>query len=195
MNSGVYVLRFPSGKFYIGKAEDTAARFKQHISKLEKGTAASNMQREYNTSGPPILEKVFKIHADHVDLIESILIAQYKHHDECLNATQPRKVSQEDAQTLGIHIGSLEYSTAEHLRLLTNFQIRYKKYKKRYKDLRKGGIVLPKETEDEINTLKSQNTNQYNLINNMRTHNESLQSTVDKYKNMSLLKRIFNYNV
>lgn len=195
MNSGVYVLRFPSGKFYIGKAEDTEARFKQHISKLEKGTAAANMQREYNASGPPILEKVFKIHADHVDLIESILIAQYKHYDECLNATQPRRINPEDSQLLAIHMENLEYSTAEHLRLLTNFQIRYKKYKKKYKDLRKGGIVLPKETEDEINTLKSQNTNQYNLINDMRAHNESLQSTVDKYKNMSLFQRIFNYNV
>lgn len=188
MTSGVYVLRFPSGKFYIGKADNTDTRFKQHISKLEKGTHAGNMQREYISSGRPILEKVIKIHADHIDLIESMLIEQHKSNVNCLNTAQPKRVAQEDAEILNLHISKLEVPTAQHIKDLIATEKEAHKYKKKYKGLVKAGIVIPAELEDELNNLKLETLRQGNLIN-------TLSDTVDKYKNMSLLKRIFNYNV
>lgn len=179
MESGVYVLRFPSGKFYIGKAENTTTRFQQHITALQKGTAAKAMQQEYYNSGPPIKEEVFRVHADHVDLLESILIEKYMSSNQCLNASQPRKVPHEDAVLLTTCLDNLTQSTADHLRQLGRALIDAKRYKKRAKKLEKEGYVLPLEAKAELQQLTEDKI--------------QLQAQIDRYKGLSLWDRIFNY--
>lgn len=195
MTSGVYVLRFPSNKFYIGKADNTEVRFKQHIRKLQEGNAAKAMQAEFDAYGLPVIEKVFNVHSDHIDLVESILIQKYKDHNDCLNASQPRKISAVEAEILIECIEHLEVSTAEHLRRLGAIAILNKELKEDIKvlentltTLEEDGMVLPEDVEDELAFLDL-SLNEYKQLCDKQA------KELDEYKNMSLFKRIFNYRV
>ena len=75
MNSGIYKLTFSSGHFYIGKSVDFTRRWKEHQTKLEKGTAAKNMQQCYNQYGYPSASVMYEVHPDHIDVVEPIIIA------------------------------------------------------------------------------------------------------------------------
>lgn len=86
MTSGIYQLTFPSGKRYIGKSIDMDNRWKQHYDKLSKGTAAKNMQYEFNTYGNFSTSVLFECHPDHLDLVEPLLIARCNPE---LNTTRP----------------------------------------------------------------------------------------------------------
>lgn len=113
MTSGVYKLTFSSGNFYIGKSIDISVRWKQHFDKFGKGTAAKNMQAEYNTFGYPNGEVLIECHADHVDIVEACLINRLK---PTLNGTYPSDPFN------GVYEGSFEGvlsylndSTLEHI--------------------------------------------------------------------------------
>ena len=195
MTSGVYVLRFPSNKFYIGKADNVENRYKQHISKLQLGAAAKLMQAEFDAYGLPVLEKVFNVHSDHIDLVESILIQKYKDHNDCLNASQPRKISAVEAEILIECIEHLEVSTAEHLRRLGAIAILNKELKEDIKvlentlaTLEDEGMVLPEDVEDELAFLTV-------ALEESRQECKQQAKALETYKNMSLFKRIFNYRV
>ena len=74
--SGVYQLQFSSGRTYIGKSVNITERFKQHMDKFRKGTAAKAMQNEYDCYGPPDINVLVLCHPDHVDIVESWLISR-----------------------------------------------------------------------------------------------------------------------
>jgi len=113
MTSGIYTLTFSSGNNYIGKSVNIENRWKQHNDKLMKGTAASNMQAEFNKYGTPEGKVIFQCHADHIDLVEACFINRLK---PTLNATYPTD------PFLGIYdtlyddlMGMLHMSTIEHV--------------------------------------------------------------------------------
>lgn len=74
MTSGIYVLRFSSGKYYIGKSNDIERRWSEHWKKFADGKAAKNMQYEFNRCGYPTREILCEVHQDHIDVIEPCLI-------------------------------------------------------------------------------------------------------------------------
>lgn len=76
MTSGIYKLTFPSGRIYIGKSVDMDNRWRQHFDKFKKGTAAKDMQYEYDTYGKPVPEVIYKCHPDHLDIMESFFISR-----------------------------------------------------------------------------------------------------------------------
>lgn len=74
MTSGIYILTFSSGHFYIGKSNHIERRWKEHATKFDKGTAAKNMQWAYDNYGYPKQEIMYEVHPDHIDVIEPIVI-------------------------------------------------------------------------------------------------------------------------
>jgi hypothetical protein len=89
MNSGIYKLTFPSGHYYIGKTIDFDRRWKEHLTKMENGTAAKIVQECYNTYGPPRADVLHEVHPDHIDVIEPLIIDQHWS-DLILNTTRDR---------------------------------------------------------------------------------------------------------
>ena len=47
MTTGIYCLKFSSGKYYIGKSINIEARYATHISKLKNGVASIKLNKEY----------------------------------------------------------------------------------------------------------------------------------------------------
>jgi hypothetical protein len=86
MTSGVYELKFSNGARYIGKSIDIYNRWKQHIDKMRKGTAAKNMQDAYNRYGVPEADIMLECHPDHIDIMEAVFIAR---HNPELNSDRP----------------------------------------------------------------------------------------------------------
>jgi hypothetical protein len=86
MTSGVYELKFSNGARYIGKSINIETRWKQHMDKFQKGTAAKAMQSAYNNYGAPEGTIIMKCHSDHIDIMEAVYIAR---HCPELNSDRP----------------------------------------------------------------------------------------------------------
>lgn len=119
MTSGIYLLEFgnPTEWNYIGKSNNIERRWKEHRTKLERGTAASNLMGAYYTYGMPRFSILMECHEDHIDLMENIYINQ-NWGSKLLNKTAPPLLSAEDQNTLIICKDLLKYSTADHLRVI-----------------------------------------------------------------------------
>lgn len=87
MTSGVYQLTFTDGNTYIGKSINIEERYKQHMNKFYKGTAAKPMQAAYNKCGAPNACIIRECHEDHIDVVESCFIARDR---PTLNSDRPR---------------------------------------------------------------------------------------------------------
>lgn len=118
MASGIYRLTFSSGKYYIGKSLDLETRWKQHFNKFATGKAARPMQLEYDRCGLPKTEAIFYCHRDHIDILEELLIDEYKGPD-MLNTTYPA-VSRTDEVVNLINRSKelLHKGTLEHLEII-----------------------------------------------------------------------------
>lgn len=120
MKSGIYKLTFNNGDFYIGKSVDIRNRWKQHWDKFQKGTAAANMQRAFNTYGYPTQEALFYCHKDHIDLAEEMFIFRLK---PPLNGTYPADPFEGLSNAEVQQIAELMcMSTLEHIRLIKSLQ-------------------------------------------------------------------------
>jgi hypothetical protein len=118
MASGIYRLTFSSGKFYIGKSLDLETRWKQHFNKFATNKAARPMQLEYDRCGLPETEVIFDCHRDHIDILEELLIAQFKGPD-MLNTTYPQcDLTDEVATLINRSRELLHASTFEHLEMI-----------------------------------------------------------------------------
>lgn len=87
MTSGVYQLTFSNRDNYIGKSINIEERYKQHMNKFYKGTAAKPMQRAFNTYGAPTSEIIRICHEDHIDVVEACFISRNK---PTLNSNIPK---------------------------------------------------------------------------------------------------------
>ncbi len=121
MTSGVYKLTFPSGRTYIGKSINIEERWKQHQDKFNKGTAAKNMQAEWDAYSQFSPEILFECHPDHIDIVESFYISRNRPE---LNSTRPSDPldgingDELDAFSKWLHRSTLEHT--EILNELTN---------------------------------------------------------------------------
>ena len=117
MNSGVYKLTFSSGRFYVGKSIDIPTRWQQHEDKFSKHKAAQRMQQEFNLCGSPRKEVLFSCHADHIDIVETWLIATHQrdYGNLMLNATYPEPLPDSEYEKINRAPYLLKQSTADHI--------------------------------------------------------------------------------
>lgn len=159
MDSGIYKLTFEDGSMYIGKSIDMLRRWKEHINKFQKGTAAKDLQHKYNNYGLPDHKILHKCHPDHVDLLESIYIDRYW--DRLLNTTRSNLVPDHDKEHLLNNVALLEHSTAAHLRALLENWEKIDAAEERYEELLNRDefikdLLAEKETIDYANELNKQ---------------------------------------
>lgn len=108
MSSGVYLLEFAPGVTYVGKSVNIEGRYDQHIKSLRDGTASVKMQHAYNAYGPPNVQVLASCHADHIALVETLMVKLLK---PSLNVAFTAKVSRADLDTIETYPEYLNMST------------------------------------------------------------------------------------
>ena len=89
MASGIYRLNFNNEYFYVGQSVDIDQRWRQHMDKFYKGTAAEKMQLAFNAFGDPNGEVLINCHKDYLDIMETYYIHAQKQFPGCLNTSVP----------------------------------------------------------------------------------------------------------
>lgn len=125
---------------YVGKSVDVENRWKQHVSKLENGIAAKNMQAAYNIYGEPKKIIIRESHPDHLDVLEPIYIESIKNtygSSKCLNASIPTvyyRPTKEDIEYFNEDDHYFKLSTIEHVKQLVTKDIELEEKIKELKD-------------------------------------------------------------
>lgn len=113
MTTGIYKITFPDGSYYIGKSINVEERWKQHLDKMQKGTAAKPMQAKWNKFGNFDAGLIVECHEDHIDILEETFIARLKPE---LNTTRPKDrmpgIYDEDFDKV---LSYLDMSTLSHI--------------------------------------------------------------------------------
>lgn len=188
MNSGIYRLKFSSGRFYIGKSIDIPTRWRQHWDKFQKGKAAQRMQAEYDQCGFPQSEVVFSCHEDHIDIMETWIIDQM--HQEfgnlMLNATYAKPIEDADRLKLKRDISLLEQSTPDHVELICDLRHQVTAAESgaatavaKVQEYRDSGILVPQEILDQREELLEYATEVTRLTTEC---NALAQSKLDLYR-------------
>lgn len=157
MTSGVYELKFANGDRYIGKSIDIENRWKQHMDKFRKGTAARAMQNAFNTWGPPEGDVLCRCHSDHIDILEACYIA--RHRPE-LNSDRPKDpFSGVDNDTLMHFFDNtdvFEVSTWEHILTLSKLVGDKRDLLEQVTELEElNDSLLQKRSKEEINAASA----------------------------------------
>jgi hypothetical protein len=176
--SGIYILEWPSGKFYIGKSDNIERRWKEHANSFVKGKHAKAMQNAYLNEGPPNYRILENIHPDHIDLYEGMYITKYINEPSCLNATKGKLVPDADWEVLTTYKIILTESTADHIR---HMALRHKELQaanERLQQLDARGVQLPEETKGQLSKYEREIS--------------SLKFYVKRLMDRSLWQRIFN---
>jgi hypothetical protein len=197
--SGIYILEWPSGRFYIGKSDNIERRWKEHANSFVKGKHAKAMQGVYQIEGAPKYRILEEIHADHIDLYEGMFISKYIDDPNCLNATKGKSIPQDDWEPLITYKSILTQSTADHIRhmVVTNKQLEDTEHElnnatNKLLELDERGIVLP---EEEVKTKKdilAKIRHQKHLIEMANDAIDTLAVQIHKLKTRNLWQRIFN---
>ena len=191
MASGIYRLTFSSGKYYIGKSLDLETRWKQHFNKFATGKAARPMQLEYDRCGLPQTEVIFDCHKDHIDILEELLIEQFKGPD-MLNTTYPDcDLTDKVAILINKSRELLHYSTFEHLEMIHSSQDRITKAQQSQlnaeqalEDYKANGYIID---QDYLDTVA--------LANEFKTRMLTRKAELVRLSKLSWWDRLFNYKV
>jgi hypothetical protein len=191
MASGIYRLTFSSGKYYIGKSLDLETRWKQHFNKFATGKAARPMQLEYDRCGLPKTEVIFGCHKDHIDILEELLIEQFKGPD-MLNTTYPVcDLTDEIAILINRSTELLRISTFEHLKMIHASQ-----------DLVDRAELAKETAERALETYKSKGyiidddyTDLLELTNEFKNRYFAHKTELQRLQKLSWWDRLFNYKV
>lgn len=191
MASGIYRLTFSSGKYYIGKSLDLETRWKQHFNKFATGKAARPMQLEYDRCGLPQTEVIFGCHKDHIDILEELLIEQFKGPD-MLNTTYPVcDLTDEVAILINKSAELLRVSTFEHLKMIHASQ-----------DLVNSAEFAKETAERALETYKSKGyiiDDDYRemlaLANKFKDRYFAHKTELQRLQKLGWYDRLFNYKV
>lgn len=175
MNSGIYILNFSNGCYYIGKSVNFERRWKEHFTKFEKGTAAKKLQQCFNECGYPETKIILEVHPDHIDVIEPIFIKN-NWSDKILNTTldeTPKGMQNEHIPLLTESLGTLcdriLSQEKDISRLERKLRDQDQNHRSRITRIKNGQAVLAAEEQaenfrqialgrdKEINRLKSRN--------------------------------------
>ena len=191
MASGIYRLTFSSGKFYIGKSLDLETRWKQHFNKFATGKAARPMQVEYERCGLPETEVMFYCHKDHIDILEELLIDEYKCHD-MLNTTYPQLERSDEVNILiNKSHDLLHLSTLEHLDMIHNSENKINTAKNDTKSAQEAlqqyksqGYII---NDDYLEAVS--------LANEFKTRYFEYKHELQRLQKLNWWDRLFNYKV
>lgn len=191
MASGIYRLTFSSGKYYVGKSLDLETRWKQHFNKFATGKAARPMQLEYDRCGLPETEVIFQCHRDHIDILEELLIEQFKGPD-MLNTTYPVcDLTDEVAILINRSHELLRASTFEHLEMIHASQ-----------DLIDSAELAKETAERALETYKSKGyiidddyKDLLKLTNKFKDRYFEHKTELQRLQKLSWWDRLFNYKV
>jgi predicted GIY-YIG superfamily endonuclease len=191
MASGIYMLTFSSGKYYVGKSLDLETRWKQHFNKFATGKAARPMQLEYDRCGLPETQVIFDCHRDHIDILEELLIDQLKGPD-MLNSTYPQ-VTRTDEVAILINNSRdlLRLSTFEHLEILHRVETRVADMREEketaenaLEQMRSSGYIIDQDYRDAIA-----------LTNKFKERYFEHKRELQRLEKLSWWDRLFNYKV
>lgn len=198
MDSGIYVLRFSTGEYYIGKSDNIPKRWEQHWKDFAQGTHSKKMQECFNRCGYPTPEVYLECHSDHVDVYESLMI-RANLGPNCLNTALPKEVPQDEADMLINNIQWVKYSTAEHFKMIKGLTKGIQDYDDlvrslqfRVNELETMGIQTPANIEKMLN---EQESNVVYLLDITEAQEKTIaqqEATITKLRNRSLIGRIFN---
>jgi len=191
MASGIYMLTFSSGKYYVGKSLDLETRWRQHFNKFATGKAARPMQLEYDRCGLPETEIIFDCHRDHIDILEELLIDQLKGPD-MLNTTYP-EVNRTDEVAILINNSHdlLHLSTFEHLELLHRVEAKITQIREQKQEsdqaleaMRAEGYIMNSDYVEIVD-----------LATEYKARLEAQQAELKRLGNLSWWDRLWNYKV
>ena len=191
MASGIYRLTFSSGKYYIGKSLDLETRWKQHFNKFATGKAARPMQLEYDRCGLPQTEVIFDCHKDHIDILEELLIEQFKGPD-MLNTTYPDcDLTDHVAILINKSRELLHASTFEHLEMIHSSQDRVSKAQQAQieaeealEDYKANGYIINQDYLDAVA-----------LANEFKDRMLTRKAELTRLSKLGWWDRLFNYKV
>lgn len=191
MASGIYRLTFSSGKYYIGKSLDLETRWKQHFNKFATGKAARPMQLEYDRCGLPQTEVIFDCHKDHIDILEELLIEQFKGPD-MLNTTYPDcDLTDHVAILINKSRELLHASTFEHLEMIHSSQDRVSKAQQSQieaeealEDYKANGYIINQDYLDAVA-----------LANEFKDRMLARKAELVRLSKLGWWDRLFNYKV
>lgn len=192
------MLTFSSGKYYIGKSLDLETRWKQHFNKFATGKAARPMQLEYDRCGLPETQVIFNCHRDHIDILEELLIDQFKGPD-MLNTTYPQVNPTDESNALiNKSHDLLHLSTLEHLELLHGCEDKIAHAKNQtqqamqlVQEFRTSGYIIPEDYEimsEEVECSRE-------TIELLESQTQQQQTELYRLKNLSWWDRLWNYSV
>lgn len=153
MTSGIYKLTFKSGRFYIGKSVDIPARWRQHYDKLRKGMGAVRLQIEFNRYHDYNQEVLLECHPDHIDIMETYFI-NYSNKELMLNTTFPAPLSRAEYQPILENLGTLKFSTSDHISSLANQNAEIKTLQLEVSKLKAKPAVIIKEYGDSTTLIQ-----------------------------------------
>lgn len=192
MESGIYVLRFANGCYYIGKSDNIPKRWKQHWKDFENGTHAKKMQDCYDRYGYPEPEVFLRCHRDHVDLYESIII-RMNLGEKCLNGAIPFDVPSDEIPVLMNHPEFILESTANHFKTMLSqkedidmLKGMYEESQASLEQLENKGIVMPSEIAVIIGRLEDR-------VKELEESNTRLNSALDTIEQLGWIDRLFNF--
>ena len=192
------MLTFSSGKYYIGKSLDLETRWKQHFNKFATGKAARPMQLEYDRCGLPETEVIFDCHRDHIDILEELLIDQFKGPD-MLNSTYPQ-VTRTDEVAILINNSRdlLRLSTFEHLQLLHRVEAKITEMREQktaaeqvVKEYKTNGYIIDQDYTDMVDLVQQKQDELEDSEHLARIQRAEL----DRLRNLGFLERLFGYKV
>jgi hypothetical protein len=205
MTSGVYKLTFRNGATYIGKSNNMERRWVEHGTKMEKGTAAKNMQQAFRQCGHASTSVLLECHADHIDIMEAYFIWKLS---PSLNSAGACFLTIQDANTLEANMHVLKFSTAGHIRIIAaeqaeqlNKQVEIDRLNT---DLEELDEVLEKykriRSKEELETELGKNlartttilNNHILQINTLNNELDLKHAEIDRLRNRSIWDRIFN---
>jgi hypothetical protein len=108
------------------------------------------MQDHYNIWGVPACEALVLSHPDHIDLLESIWICYYHKQLGCNMLNSQFPAVDPEYQLLVDHADLLQYSTADHVRGLKNYQVKVEQLESKIYRYKKQGKTLPEELQKLI---------------------------------------------
>ena len=176
MSSGIYLLTFKDGSFYIGKSTNIEKRFSQHNKSMDDGSHTKKVQEAYDRYGSPEQSVLMYCHADHIDIMETYYINENWNNSLLLNTTRPPRFTQKDVQLLVSTLGDniWKQSTFEHIITIDVLRQEVKRLKDKLQNF--GSL-----DEDE------------KYIYSQQLKIQALQSECEKMKKASLWERIFGW--
>lgn len=194
MASGIYQLKFSNGMRYIGKSIDLERRWKEHWYNFDNHKAASKMQAEFMRCGYPETEVLLYCHRDHLDIMETYLIATFRPE---LNTVTEMPISHDDFNALMQQSQLLEESTVEHIKLISDLANRidtleeYSNDQDRYIEELEKDIDLEKLSVESYARLVEEREAHIETRRELELTVENLAKQLAKETNKSWLAKLF----